>query len=479
MSGIATVRHHWEVLAAYWREESARRRTSRRTRESHDFLPAALEVLETPPSPIGRWLIWAMLGFVAAAILWACLGSVDVVVSAQGKLIPVAHVKVLQSADGGVVRSIRVADGQRVKAGQVLVELDPTQSGADAAQATSALGTARLDEAHAKALLAHATGGGFSYSAPQGTSAVDASTQATLIRSEIAAYEAQLADLSGKRAESAALAGMARLERDKLRDTLPMLSERVVKRRYLAEHGYLSKLQQLELEEQQLTRQRDVGVQATGAARYDAATRAIDAQLRNLKQQFIKDAATTLAKAESEIALRSAELAKATQRSQLQRLISPIDGIVQQLSIHTIGAVIKPADPILVVVPVGGTMIVEAQVLNRDVGQLRSGQPVSIKLDAFQFTRFGTIPGRLVGISRDAVQDEKRGLVYVVRVDLPCDRRNIYARDLSYTNSTRYLCERAGSGMTATADIKTEERRIIGFLLSPIQRRLAEAGRER
>ncbi len=478
MSAITSLRHHWDVLATSWTEETERRRNDRQLRTSHDFLPAALEVLETPPNPIGRWLIWGMLGFVAVAIAWACLGRLDVVVSAQGKLIPVAHVKVLQSADGGVVRAIRVADGERVKAGQVLIELDPTQSGADAAQAISALNTAHLDEAHAKALLAHIDGREYNYAAPPGTSPIDAATQETLVRSEIASYEAQLADLAGKRAESAALAGMSRQERDKLRDTLPMLTERVEKRRYLAQRGYLSKLQQLELEEQQLTRQRDVGVQAQAAMRYDAATRAIDAQLRNLKQQFIRDAATTLAKAESEIALRTAELAKATQKSQLQRLVAPIDGTVQQLSIHTIGAVVKPADPILVVVPLGGTMIVETQVLNRDVGQLRIGQPVSVKLEAFNFTRYGTIPGRLIGLSRDAVQDEKRGLIYQARIAISCGSEKSGADALSLPQSARYLCARAAPGMTATSDIKTGQRRIISFLLSPIQRRLAEAGRE-
>jgi len=198
----------------------------------------------------------------------------------------------------------------------------------------------------------------------------------------------------------------------------------------------------------------------------------------SLRQTFIKDAATPLAKTESEIALRSEELTKATQRSTLQRLIAPVDGTVQQLSIYTIGAVVKPADPIVVVVPTGGTMIVDAQVLNRDVGQLRVGQPVAIKLEAFSFTRYGTIPGRLIGLSKDAVQDEERGLIYQARIAIDCNNQKTPNTVTTAQQNTRYLCKRLAPGMAATTDIKTGTRAIIGFLLSPIQRRLAEAGRE-
>ena len=148
------------------------------------------------------------------------------------------------------------------------------------------------------------------------------------------------------------------------------------------------------------------------------------------------------------------------------------------MSLFTIGAVVKPADPILVVVPTGGTMIVDAQVLNRDVGQLRLGQAVAIKLEAFSFTRYGTIPGRLIGLSKDAVQDEKRGLIYQARIAIDCDMQTKSETVTQAQQSARYLCGRIAPGMAATADIKIGVRRIIDFLLSPIQRRIAEAGRE-
>ncbi len=520
MSASITLRHHWDVLRTAWAEESARRKADARKQEAHEFLPAALEVLETPPSPIGRMLLWGMLGFVALAIAWASLGKLDVVVSAPGKLIPQARVKVLQSPDGGVVRGIYASDGQRVRAGQLLIELDPTQSGADAAQAASALATARLDKARAEALLRHVRSGSTRYTAPNGTDATSARTQATLVASEIAGLQAQLADLASKRAESAAMAGMARQERDKLTATLPLLDQRVAKRKELTDKGLSSGLLQLELEQQQLAHQRDIGVQAQSGDRYNAATYAIEMQMRALRQSFAKEAATLLAKSQSEIALREEELTKATQKSTLQRLTAPVDGIVQQLSLHTLGAVVKPADPILVVVPSSGALIVDAQILNKDVGQLKVGDTAAIKLEAFPFTRYGTIPGTLTQISRDAVQDEKLGLIYQAKVQVNCtpplqgkvargtrdggvtppppgegDRAQhgggvihkpvhpeLMVSQSNHegkrTRDIAYLCARLAPGLATTTDIKTDERHIITFLLSPIQRRLAEAGRE-
>jgi hemolysin D len=237
---------------------------------------------------------------------------------------------------------------------------------------------------------------------------------------------------------------------------------------------------------------------------------------RAARQTFAKEAATLLGKAESEIALREEELRKATQKSQLQQLTAPVDGIVQQLSLHTLGAVVKPANPILVIVPSTGALIVDAQILNKDVGQLKTGDPVAIKLEAFPFTRYGTIPGTLTQISRDAVQDEKLGLIYQAKVQMDCgspaqpssprkrgpqaanpspsakeyrasfgaqhgggvDPKSTIDPRSSRAKSRDYLCAHITPGMATTTDIKTDQRRIITFLLSPIQRRLAEAGRE-
>jgi hemolysin D len=159
------------------------------------------------------------------------------------------------------------------------------------------------------------------------------------------------------------------------------------------------------------------------------------------------------------------ELTKADRRQSQQVVRSPADGLVQQLAVYSEGAVLKAADPILVVVPDKGELIVEAQVLNRDAGFVEVGQPVTVKLEAFPFTRYGTLEGKLAWISRDAIQDEKLGPVYSARVTV--------------TPPPRGSAIEVTPGLAASAEIRTETRRVIDYLLSPLERRVSEAGRER
>jgi hemolysin D len=141
---------------------------------------------------------------------------------------------------------------------------------------------------------------------------------------------------------------------------------------------------------------------------------------------------------------------------------------VQQLQVHTVGAVLRPADPLLVIVPDGSTLVVDAMVLNRDAGFVREGQEVRVKLEAFPFTRYGVVNGRLTFMSRDAIQDENLGLVFPARVELSQFSINVNGQATPLT-----------AGLAATAGIRTGRRRIIEFFLSPLQRRVEEAGRER
>ncbi len=172
-----------------------------------------------------------------------------------------------------------------------------------------------------------------------------------------------------------------------------------------------------------------------------------------------------LAKAEADARQAEEELTKADRRQSQQVVRSPADGLVQQLAVYSEGAVLKAADPILVVVPDKGELIVEAQVLNRDAGFVKVGQPVTVKLEAFPFTRYGTLEGKLAWISRDAIQDEKLGPVYSARVTV--------------TPPPRGSSIDVTPGLAATAEIRTETRRVIDYLLSPLERRVSEAGRER
>jgi hemolysin D len=366
------------------------------------------------------------------------------------------------------VRAIHVRNGQRVRKGQLLIELDSTLAGADEAQATRGLLSARIARARNDALLAHLKGRPARCVAPPGTPAQVAETQKIVIASAVAEYEAERASLTQSRAErNAELAGSL-AEIAKLRQTLPLIDQQLEARRDLSAKGHFPKLKVLEYEQLRVEHLQNIQVQESVAAKARASIANIDAQMAKLRQTFAKAASTEMATAEDESSVRGEELRKSERRRSLQQLRSPVDGVVQQLAVHTVGGVVQPAEPLMIIVPSGSEVAVEAQILNKDIGFVREGQKVRVKLEAFPFTDYGLIEGVVETISRDAIQDEKIGLVYATRIRLERNYISIGGRH-----------QLVGPGMAVQAEVKTGERRIIHYLLSPRSQTVAEAGRER
>lgn len=471
MSAIAdrfpTLSRHIAVLREAWRNQNEADR-SRRPLEEHEFLPAALEIMEKPPSPGLRWLMLTLCSLFAIALIWSFVGKVDVVAVASGKTLPVANVKIVQPMEIGVVRTIHVRNGQRVRKGQLLIELDNTMSDADEAQATRGLLSARIARARNDALLAHLAGRPARFVAPPGTPAEVAVTQNIVISSAIAEYEAERASLAQSRAERGAELSGALAEIEKLKQTLPLIDQQLEARKQLSMKGHYPKLKVLEYEQLRVEHLKNIEVQQSVAAKARAAIGNIDAQTARLRQGFAKAASSEMATAEDESSLRAEELRKTERRRSLQQLRSPVDGVVQQLAVHTVGGVVQPAEPLMVIVPSGSEVAVEAQILNKDIGFVREGQPVRVKLEAYPFTDYGLIEGVVETISRDAIQDEKIGLVYATRIRLSRNHITVGGQD-----------QPIGPGMAVQAEVKTAERRIINYLLSPISQTVAEAGRER
>jgi hemolysin D len=448
-------------MTSAWALETQRSK-SRRRYEQSEFLPAALEVIESPASPFGRVGLWFLIVAVVLALLWAFIGKLDVVVVASGRTIPADRVKLVQPSELGVVRAIHVREGQQVRAGQLLIELDPTTTGADDVQARTGLNAAEMDRARSRALLSYLGGRGLAFAPPSGAAPATASVQRELLQSQVQEFEARRGMLMQERGQHMAELAGARAEVAKLRDTLPLLDRQLEARRSLADKGHYSRLRVLEMEEQRIDRARSMEVQQAAAARAQAAIGGIDQQMNQLRSELVRTTVTDLAQAQDNATLRSQEIAKTGMRNRLMQLRSPVDGTVQQIAIHTRGGVVEPAQALMVIVPRDSQLVVEARVTSRDIGFVRAGQPVRVKVDAFPFTDYGTIDGVLESVSADAMDDEKLGLVYTARI------RMEGRRPLPLT-----------PGMSISAEIKTGSRRVIQYLLSPIMTRLDEAGRER
>ncbi|PQA87545.1 HlyD family type I secretion periplasmic adaptor subunit [Hyphococcus luteus] len=457
---------HWTVLKAAWREENENRKSRRRHKE-HAFLPAALEIMEKPPSPIGRAILWTIMAFFTIAVLWAVFGRVDVVATAAGKILPRERVKVIQAPDVGVVRAVYVTDGDRVAAGDVLIDFDPTNAAAEQVQAREQLGIAEIDLARGEALLAFILGGEPRF-ADDGVDPAVAARQRALIDAQIAEYKARQAALIKQRDERTADLAVIDSQISKLRETLPMVREQVTAREELLEQGYAARLMVLEVKERQVSMEKDLQIAGDQRRKAEASIEAANRELDQLREEFRKTVLAELAEAEARARLAREDLNKADLRRDLQSLKAPVDGVVQQLSVYTVGAVVKPADPLLVVVPGEGELVVDAMILNKDIGFVEEGDAVEVKLEAFPFTKYGVIDGVLEDISNDAIQDENLGLVYQGRVKLARQTIRIDGRDIALS-----------PGMASTVEIKTGTRRIIEFLLSPLLRYRDEALRER
>lgn len=477
-----TLARHLAVLRLSWRMQDDEDRT-RKAVTDHEFLPAAIEIMERPPSPGLRWLTLMLCGLFAIAIIWSIFGKVDVVAVATGKIIPSANVKLIQPIEIGAVRAIHVRNGQHVKKGQLLVELDSTLTTADEAQATRGLLSANIVEARNDALLAYLAGHSQGFVAPAGTPQDIVGTQKQFIATSVGEYEAQRASLMQSKAESAAEYAGAEAEVAKLRQTLPLVERQLAARKELAEKGYFSTIKLLEYEQLKVEHIQNIAVQEANAARARAAMANYDAQIARLRETFGKTAVTDLSEAQDKSSMAAEELHKSSRRRQFQQLRSPVDGTVQQVSVNTIGGVVEPAKPIMVIVPDDAAVEVEAQILNKDIGFVHEGQSVRVKLEAYPFTDYGLIEGTVESISRDAIDFSQQGagaardqngkppptgLVYAARIKLK-------QRSIRIGNHVQPI----GPGLAVQAEIKTGERRIIQYLLSPITQTMDEAGRER
>jgi hemolysin D len=458
-------------------------------REHLAFLPAALEIIETPASPLGRAVVYSLTALFCVALAWACFGWVDIVASAKGKIVPTGRTKVIQPFETGVVRAIRVHDGQTVKAGETLIELDPTINEAEGKHYEADLVAARLDVARLRAELADGDPL-TNFEPPADAPAALVAVQRKFLRDQTAEQRAKLAVFDRQREEKLAERETGAATVAKLEASLPVLQERLEIRKTLYDHSTGSKANYLEMLQPFVEEQHELDVQKRHYDELTAAIAAIDEQRSQAEAEYRRARYGELVEAERKASGLNEDLIKAQHRTALQVLTAPVDGTVQQLAIHTIGGVVTPAQTLLVVVPIESHLEIEAMVLNRDVGFVHAGQDAEIKVDAFNFNRYGLIDGKVVDVSPDAIVREKPSGKNNTNqqgdeqeeTSEPSDRELLYAARVTLARTQMEVEDRLvdlSPGMAVTVEIKTGSRRIISYLLSPLLRYKQEALRER
>ena len=460
-----------------------------RRREELAFLPAALEVVETPPSPIGRAIASAIILLICVALIWAWWSTVDIVASATGKILPGGRVKVIQPFETGVVRSIRVQDGEKVKAGDVLIELDPTANEAERDHLRNDLLAEQLNIARLRAALAGDDDPVANFVAPAGADPDLIGAQRQLLLNQVTEHRAKIAALSRQQAQKEAELAMTSATIHKLEAIIPVVQSRVDIRKTLVEKELGSKLSYFEVVQQLVEQQEEFNVQKSHLQETEAAVAAIRETRGQAVAEYRHTLSDELAKSEQKAKGVAQDLIKAEQRTRLQVLSAPVDGIVQQLAIHTVGGVVTPAQSLLVVVPSDSRLEIEAMVSNSDIGFVHAGQEAQIKVDTFNFTRYGLLHGEVLSLSQDAVirdrqQDRAgdRALGAANETSEPKGQDLNYSARISLDRTLMQIDDRMvnlSPGMAVTVEIKTGSRSILSYLLSPLRRYRHETLRER
>ena len=430
-----------------------------------EFLPPAVEILETPPSPMGRMLVWTVLLLFVLAVLWSFIGEIDEVVVARGKVIPIGYTKVLQSEDKGIVKRILVQEGQKVKQGELLMELDRTMSESDLNALKKEIA---YYDINIRRILAELENKPFVPGAGGEIDSKDFVQQMSLYNSRQSERKARLEFYDAQIRQKEDSVRVAESSLEKYRQLLAIAREREQNLEEIVKEGAVSKYTYLEFKGKRIELEQNVSMNISelsaakaevSAARQQKAqywaewNRQLQEELINCRKQY-----NTLKESE-----RKAEL-----KNKLIEIKSPVDGAVHKLDIHTVGAVVQEAQGLMQVVPEGTPMEVEAWMENKDIGFVRPDMPVEIKVDTFNFQKFGTIKGKVREVSPDAIEDKDRGPLYRVMVSLDEEKLHMDNKDLQIY-----------PGMTVSAEIKTRKKRIIDFFLEPFQTYKNEALRER
>jgi hemolysin D len=406
-----------------------------------------------------------------------------------GKIVPSGRTKLIQPFETEVVRAIHVQDGQSVKAGDVLIELDPTMSDAELGHLKSDLLTTQLDVARLRAALAERGDPLDDFHPPAGGSPALVEMQRQFLISQSKEQSAKLAEIDRQLAQKEAERATISTTIAKLNATIPLLQQRVDVRKVLYDKELGSKLTYLTELGDLVGQPQDLLVQQSRYREADAAVAALAETRAKIQSEYRRSLFDELAKAEQKAGGLAQDVIKAEQRTKLQVLTAPVDGVVQQLAVHTVGGVVTPAQALAIVVPSDSRLEIEAMVSNRDIGFVYAGQEAEIKIDTFSFTRYGLLHGKVLNVSQDAItRDKPLNKPDEKTPDAESTSSEPKGQELNYT--ARVSRERTqmwvedklvnlSPGMAVTVEIKTGSRRIISYLPSPVLRYRQEALRER
>lgn len=466
---------------------------NRETASDREFLPAILEITETPLSPITKTMINVLGGVCIVGLLWAWLGHLDIYAVAQGKMQPQGRSKVVQPVETGKVTRIRVENGMGVTQGDVLAELDATEALAELNAVQSDLWSAEAEIIRRKTVIA------FVGSKADGTPSAEfgdipdhiAMRETAVLIANVQQMQSTQASLESQLDEKKAMIERLKMTVETRENLIKILKERTDTRQIIddKQQGYRSRV--IDAMQEQLREETNLATDRGQLAEAIASVQSLQRRLTQARNEFLSDQSQKLNEVSKKRDSLAQQVIKAKTKVENMVLRSPIDGVVQQLAVTTVGQVVTTGQALMTVVPAGSVREVEVMVQNGDIGFVNEGQDVVVKVDSFPFTRYGTLSGKVTKVSKEAVNmpdanalsdavgsakpqaapasySPQQNLVFPVTIRLDADEINVSGKKVPLQ-----------AGMSVVAEVRTGDRRVIDYLLSPVSEIMSSAAHER
>jgi hemolysin D len=428
------------------------------TKDKHEFQPLLVEIEQKPTSPLSRVLLWSLIVFMIISLLWLFLAKIDVVVTAHGKVIPQGEIKILQPIETGTISSIFVSEGMKVKKGDILMELDPSVTSSNSTSKQQNLNTLNLEIERISALIKNKE---FNPTLDETVSQDEISNQKLLFNAIKNGFNNQINALKDQISQANSQIKSENTDKSKINQLLENLKQKekrlVQVKDIIAKNDYEDVTNKI-VEYTQESKIRDVNIK-----KLVEKINEINHQLLLQEQEYHNKLLEELTKKTKEATILQTELTEANFRQAKQKIIAPVDGYVGKMFFHTIGGVVTPAEKLLTLIPNDVPLVIKATVLNQDIGFIEKDMDVALKIDTFDFQKYGLINGVVTHISQDAIEDEKLGLVYDILVTP--EKYNLMV-DGQMLN--------INIGMGVTAELKVGKRRVIEFFVYPIIKYLDE-----
>ncbi len=446
-----------------------------------EFTPSLLHLQHSTPSPLPRMVLRGILLLLIALLLWALFGKLDVVSVAEGKLVPVSYLKIVQPAEAGIVREIAIKEGQAVEKGQLLIKMDANVSQADSNTIQSALQHSTLA---LRRIDAELNGRAFTQQSKDDPELFQRIQSAYL--SNRRALEDMLAIERSSMQKAHQDLQAAQEIQQKLQTTLPTYIAEEASFEELGKKGFAGKLMVEEKKRIRIEQEQDLAAQQYATQSLNTSIAQSQKRLNQIQSDYRQKLEAERVTQYAEHQRLEQEWAKQTHKNSLLELKAPQAGIIKDLATHTVGTVVSPGTVLMTLVPNNEALQAEVWLKNEDAGFVRAGQQVKVKLSSYPFQKYGMVDGTVLQVSADATDKGNNNasnntnnndnnnasnpnqLAYRTLIKLKQQHLEIEQDKLSLT-----------SGMQVAAEIKLTDQTVMEYLLSPVKRAFHEAGRER